>query len=197
MRMTRNIELTRPEYDVRLRPLSERDEQFIQHWTENSSPLLSGYNYGNMTFAERKVWLRSKQKMRKRYFAVDIPGRPLIGYIGAKDINTLSKTAMLGVVFDPAFQSQGYGTQALDLFLSYYFDEWKMSVLELDVNQFNDRALALYRRAGFQFVREMMERFENQDIDFDDPQLRPFRSCFVWRGGVWYAKIWRMRKEQR
>ncbi|MDY3052840.1 MAG: GNAT family N-acetyltransferase [Ndongobacter sp.] len=197
MRMTRSIELTRPDYDVRLRPLSERDELFIQHWTENASPLLSGYNYGNMTLAERRAWLKSKQRMHRRYFAVDIPERPLIGYIGAKDINPLSRTAMLGIVFDPAFQSQGYGTQALDLFLSYYFDEWGMSALELDVNQFNDRALALYRRAGFEFVRELTERFENQDIDFDDPKLRPFRSCFVQHGGVLYAKIWRMRKEQR
>ena len=45
---------------------------------------------------------------------------------------------------------QGYGTEALHLALQYAFDELNLHRITLTVIAYNERAIALYERAGFQ-----------------------------------------------
>lgn len=180
-----------------LRPLCEEDAQRLGHWRDNPSPLLWGYNYGSLSPLERETWLYTKQHGRNLYFAVDAPESALIGYLGAKRINRFARSALFGIVFSPDGQSKGYGTEAMALFLEFYFNRLAMRRLDLEVNQFNERALALYRSFGFQIVSEKEEPFENQALDFSDPLLVEARPHFTRRQATWYSKLWVMRKEKR
>lgn len=193
--MSRDIEMGISENNIVLRPLEYADAERIRRWGINESPLLTGYNYGAMDASEAEFWVRSKCGFRKDYYAIDIPGRKLIGYLGVREINYFRRKAVLGIVLDPAYQSAGYGTGALNLFLERFFADGKMRSIELEVNKFNDRALALYQSAGFVICGETTERFENQSLDFKDPRVSPYADCFERRGGVIYSKLWRMRKE--
>lgn len=180
---------------VTIRPLAHRDRLTIRLWARNASPLLSGYNYGELTLPEANGWFASKTKPNCRYYAIDTPQRELIGYLGVKSVNGLTRSGKLGIVLDPAFQSQGYGDEALGLFLGLYFEIWHMRRMSLDVNQFNDRALRLYKKHGFRVVGEAQERFENQQLNLKDPLLQPYASHFFYLGPMLYAKLWRMRRE--
>lgn len=180
-----------------LRPLCEEDVRRLGRWRDNPSPLLWGYNYGSLSPGERETWLYTKQHGRNLYFAVDAPEAPLVGYLGAKRINRFTRSALFGIVFSPDGQSKGYGTEAMALFLDFYFRRLAMRRLELEVNQFNTRAMALYRSFGFQIVAEKEEVFENQALDFSDPLLVDARAYFTRRQATWYSKLWVMRKEKR
>ena len=49
------------------------------------------------------------------------------------------------------FVDQGFGTEALTLFLDYYFNMLGYKLLKLDVAAFNKRAIRCYEKSGFQF----------------------------------------------
>ena len=184
------------ESEVSLRELEYADTHRIRQWKDNASVLLSGYNYGRMGQAESRLWLRRCQGFRRQYYAVDLPQHPLIGFIGSKERDIFRGRAKLGIVFDPAYQSQGYGKQALLRFLELYFSDMRMKRIDLEVNQFNDRAIRLYESVGFRVIQEKTEMFEVQDLDFSAPELAQYREAFRREKGVWVARLWRMRKER-
>lgn len=184
------------EGDIRLRPLQKQDIKRITQWGTNPSPLLAGYNYGEMTFSEAFFWYRTKTAKNAKYFAIDHRDRKLIGYLGAKRVDFANKTALLGIVLDVNYQSRGYGKKAMHLFMDFYFHQWGMKVLNLEVNQFNDRALALYEDLGFRYIKESYERFENQDIDLSQLD-QAVQDSFFYKNNTLYSKLWVMRKEIR
>lgn len=182
---------------VRLRPLQIGDREQLPKWGRHASPLFDGYNYSDLSVPQRRYWYDTKRKARNRYFAVDTKERRLIGYLGAKNINFLTRSATLGIVFDPNFVSQGYGTEAMQLFLPYYFGEMRMKTLYLDVNAFNTRAIAMYESLGFEQVDTDYERFENQSLTEDDPELAAWPDAFLWEDDILYAKIYKMRMDAK
>lgn len=151
-------------------------------------PYLKGYNYGDFSDMDIRMRYYTINMPRKRYFAVkDRLSGKMVGFIGMKKINPLAKKSLLGIVFDPNYVSQGLGYEAMTLFLDYYFGELSYSRLDLEVNEFNTRAIRLYEKLGFLEVGETLQVFENQDID-PDPRY------FVEEGGTIYAKIRQMVK---
>ena len=75
----------------------------------------------------------------------------LIGTIGFYEIEWSNQVAWLGVGIGERDQwGKGYGTEALGLLLRFGFDELNLHRVSLTVLEYNQRAIALYERAGFQ-----------------------------------------------
>lgn len=159
----------------------------LQNWAIFTDPRLIGYNYGNLTDFEIKLWQGSISMPNKRYFAVRrVSDDRFIGFIGLKNINPLLKRAKLGIVFDPNFVSAGFGYEAVMAIMKEFFDEMGYRTLTLDVNTFNKRALNLYKKCGFKIVSYSKEVFENQDVEIDE---RYFEKSH----GLIYSKIINMK----
>ncbi|WP_296114223.1 GNAT family N-acetyltransferase [uncultured Anaerococcus sp.] len=159
----------------------------IKNWANFDDSRLSGYNYGNLTDFEVKLWQGSISMPNKRYFAVKrIEDDRFIGFIGLKNINPLIKRAKLGIVFDPNFVSKGFGYEAVNEIMKIFFKDMKYKSLTLDVNSFNKRAIQLYKKCGFKEVSRTREVFENQDIEIDN-------RYFEYSNGLIYAKIINMK----
>lgn len=159
----------------------------LKNWENFTDPKLSGYNYGNLTDFEIKLWQGTIAMPNKRYFAVKIvEDHRFIGFIGLKNINPLLKRAKLGIVFDPNFVSKGFGYEAVCALLEVFFDEMNYKNLYLDVNTFNERAIKLYKKCGFKEVSYSREIFENQNIEMDG-------RYFEYSHGLIYSKIINMK----
>ncbi len=172
---------------VYLEKINRETAYELNGWGKFDDPKLSGYNYGNLTDFEINFWYNSVTSPRKKYYAVRrFEDDRFIGFMGLKNYNPLTRKSKLGIVFDPNFVSQGYGYEALDQFLDFYFNEMNFKELLLDVNLFNDRALALYEKLGFFEIGYDTELFENQDIDYDD-------RYFDRKNGMIYSKILKMK----
>lgn len=182
---------------IRIRELLPQDMEAITGWTTFEDPLLAGYNYGNLSKTDRENWYIDKAlKPQNRYFAVTLKNGRFIGYIGVKKIRWRLGTSLLGIVMDPAHIDQGFGQEALGLFLDLYFKRWKMRKLDLEVNDFNIRAIRLYKRYGFKRVQTYHGLFENQDIPKDLLVKRSLAASFVYRFGKLYSINHRMRLER-
>lgn len=155
----------------------------LQKWSNFTDPRLIGYNYGNLTDFEIKLWQGSISMPNKKYFAVRrVVDDRFIGFIGLKNINPFFKRAKLGIVFDPNFVSAGYGYEAVSALLRVFFKEMGYRSLTLEVNTFNDRALNLYKKCGFKITSYTREVFENQNVEVDDKD-------FELAHGMVYSKI--------
>ena len=76
----------------------------------------------------------------------------LVGMGGLDDISWRNRVGFMALSIDPEHWGEGYGTEALQLLLRFAFMEMNLHKVQLTVFSYNERATALYRRAGF--VRE-------------------------------------------
>lgn len=172
---------------IYIKRIDRQTAKELSGWGSFDDPRLIGYNYGNLTDFEMNFWYSTITSPRKKYFAVKrYEDDRFIGFMGLKNYNPITRKAKLGIVFDPNFVSKGYGSEALSEFLDYYFNSLNFKELSLEVNLFNDRALALYEKLGFREVGFGTELFENQKIEFDD-------RFFEYKKGMIYSKIIKMK----
>lgn len=180
--------------DFYIRDLKYKDRLGMKKWGYFENPLLEGYNYSDMSEKDLDYWYRTRKKsLRNRTFVVIHRRDGFIGYIAMKRINPILKSSVLGIVFDPNHTSKGYGTRAMNLFLVHYFQNLKMRYIDLDVNEFNNRARKMYESLGFSYIGEYYDEFENQKIDINFLQANGFVDNFIYSRGRWYSKILKMR----
>lgn len=99
-----------------------------------------------------KDWLADDRSSKNSFvFAVRLlENRQLVGLVELEGILWQHQVAWLSMAIGPAHQSQGYGSEALQLILEYGFQELNLHRVQLTVFSYNARAIALYERTGFQ-----------------------------------------------
>ena len=107
-----------------------------------------------MSLAAEEAWLRelaSKQTSYERvFFAIETKDGVHIGNTNLFDVKPEDRKAKLGIMIgDKSYWSKGYGSDALLTLLGFAFDEMNLNRVELDVFDFNERAIAAYRKCGF------------------------------------------------
>jgi RimJ/RimL family protein N-acetyltransferase len=97
-------------------------------------------------------------------------GDTLIGQVSLKnDENLPSRTATFGIfIGDPAYLGQGYGTEASVLFMNYAFSILGYHKVNLDLFEYNTRALALYEKLGFVHEGRRRENHWSRGRFWDD-----------------------------
>lgn len=165
----------------------------MKNWGFHENPLLDDYNFPKMVDSQIKRWYKYKtSSFFNRYYAILNLDNRLIGYLGIKDIKFIRREATLGIVFDPHYISMGYGTESLTEYLDYYFNEMKMKKMDLEVAEFNQRALKLYEKVGFKTIEYYLDEFQNQKLDLNNSYYLDNKSCFVLYKNRIYNYIYRM-----
>ena len=181
-----NMELLRGT-KVRLTALSRDDAATISGWFGDVGYLR--LQDTNMALPKNQAqMLADLEELEKSSNAIAFAIRTvadgaLIGTIGFYEIEWANQGAWLGMgLGEREAWGQGYGTEALHLALQYAFDELNLHRITLTVIAYNERAIALYERVGFQ--REgVFREFGQRDGRWYDMylygMLRP-----EWKSGV-------------
>lgn len=86
----------------------------------------------------------------------------MIGLLELDGIQWANQTGWLSIGFgEQAYQGKGYGYEATQLALKFAFNELNLYRVQLSVFSYNDRAIALYEKIGFQregIYREYLNR---------------------------------------
>jgi RimJ/RimL family protein N-acetyltransferase len=121
-------------------------------WPRFADPLYQLFDWPKRSEVSDDLWFRQLMRDSSRvYYAVDNQVRELIGRISLREIRG-RKSARLGIGFGPDYVDQGYGTEALSLFLDHFFNDLGFERMVLDVAAVNQRALRCYKRCGFRSV---------------------------------------------
>jgi RimJ/RimL family protein N-acetyltransferase len=135
---------------VAIRPWQHHDEVRADEWPPYNDPLepiwnlprqSGGYWTGGFEFSS----------MRRTWAVEDCSGH-LAGRISLREIDDKRNSARLGITFGSPYVSRGLGTEALAVFLDYYFSELGFDKMVLDVAAANQRAVRCYERLGFYYV---------------------------------------------
>jgi RimJ/RimL family protein N-acetyltransferase len=136
---------------VTLRPWQRTDDDEVDSWTAYNDPFEVIWNLprpgelGNWSFG-------FEGGSARRSWAVEDRSHQLMGRISLREIDEQRGQARLGVTFGPHFVGQGLGTDALRLFIDYFFTELGFRRMVLDVAAPNLRAVRCYERLGFRYV---------------------------------------------
>ncbi len=168
-----------------IRPLERRDLDRRQMWRPFDDVLHLIWDMPRCSPRENDSWFAQMTDGRRRLaYGVDDGTTQLVGMISLRDISW-GNTSRLGIAFSSLHVGQGYGSEALHLFLPYYFLTLKFQRMVLDVAAANTRAVRCYRKAGFRQISSHWEMVDGQ-IDpqlFESPDSTPLRSLFRWRWG--------------
>ena len=107
-----------------------------------------------MSLAAEEAWLRGRTSALMAYgdvsFAIETKDGRHIGNCGLHQATPENRAASLGIMIgEKDCWSQGYGSDAVRTLMRFGFDEMNLHRIELHVYDFNERAIAAYRRCGF------------------------------------------------
>jgi RimJ/RimL family protein N-acetyltransferase len=137
-----------------LSAIEEEDKDYLYSWF-NDSEFLKFYDYyppvpqskeevdKNMKYYENNE--------RSFIFAIRLKeSNQIIGVAGYDDVISENKVATLFIgIGRNDLRGKGYGKEALKLLLDYGFNNKDFHRIQLNVLSFNERAIALYEKAGF------------------------------------------------
>lgn len=167
--------------------------EFFKNFTPYSDILLTDYNLCFLDKFEFKQWLGNIKNKKNKYFSICLKEENyrLIGYVAVKKNNSFRGYYELAISLDAKYSSNGYGFNALKLFLDYYFRNID-NIIWLNVNSFNKRAIAMYEKIGFGKVSEFYGEFEVQNFHKTDAyELN--KEEFMLKNNVLYTKIFSMK----
>lgn len=138
---------------VTIRPWQRHDDDLADEWPSYNDPFESIWNLPRNYSWNGDGWYNGFDtgSMRRSWAVEDRRGR-LIGRISLREIDERKSQARLGITIGAPFVSMGFGTDALMLFLDYYFTRLGFEAMVLDVAAPNIRAVRCYDRLGFSRV---------------------------------------------
>lgn len=158
---------------VRLRLWRHFDNVTQDSWPPFSDPTQVFWHISRRMTAADLTW--SYDYDPSRYvWAVETHSGTLVGRISLRDVDKRKSEARLGISFGSPYVSQGLGSEALLVFLPYYFGTMGFRRIVLDVAGSNRRAIHCYERLGFSYAgSDWRAAHANDDLRFlDDPAYR-------------------------
>lgn len=171
---------------VTVRPMERTDLVVMMKWRRFADPLYQPFDFPRQSKSEHLRWFewRSRDPSR-RLCTIEDEAHSVIGSLTLREING-RKSARLGITIGADFVSQGYGTEALQLFLDHFFEEMGFEQMILDVAATNLRAVRCYRSLGFRQLGSHYRTATDSSYRIlqDEPQYRHLRRFFRRQGMV-------------
>ena len=171
---------------VIVRDMREDDLREMEAWRPFDDPWYKLWNIQPRTSLTRAVWLLVNSRDASRLW-LTVERRSDGKVIGSVTLREALPpvSARLGVTFGADYVDQGLGTEALSLFLQYYFKDLAYRQLRLDVAATNERARHVYERLGFRYVGQQY-RTVPADLDLgflEQSRFSRFSGSFRRRAG--------------
>lgn len=160
---------------VRLRPWQYLDSVAQDAWPPFDEPSQVFWHIPRsapLSSAE-STWSYDYDPMRY-IWAVENGAGELMGRVSLRDVDKARAEARLGISFGSPYVGQGYGTEALTVFLDHCFGPLGFRKILLDVAGSNRRAVLCYERLGFRYTgNDWRAASSRDDMRFlDNPTYR-------------------------
>jgi len=138
--------------DIYLSPISIDDAHMYVKWLSDIKINKNLHGASKVYTLESVIdWINNALKNGDYIFSIIRKSDDkLIGNVGFNKINLIDRTATLGIfIGDIDNHHKGYGTQAIKSLIEYGFDVLNLNNIDLQVFDFNEKAIACYKKIGF------------------------------------------------
>lgn len=135
-----------------LKPLDEKDGEFIIKWRNDREILNHLFSYRGITLNEHKNWFEKylKSKDRIEFIIIKKADNKKIGTVGLSNIDYRNQKAEYGILIGEKEEwGKGYAREASVVIIDYGFKELNLQKISLKVFLDNLNALNLYEQLGF------------------------------------------------
>jgi len=127
-------------------PAQPRSEEMIVRWIDSASKSTTDFTFG--------IRLTDNDS--------------LIGWVQLDGVSWTHRTSYIGIgIGNRDFWGRGYGSEAMTLMLQFAFDEINLHRVFLSVFSYNERAIHVYQKLGFQHEGSYREHIERDGQRFD------------------------------
>jgi len=145
--------------NVGLRALEREDLAFVHALNNNAKIMSYWFEEPYETFVElRDLYDQHIHARRERRFILEKCG-DLLGLVELTNIDYIHRKTEFQIIIAPEFQGHGYANVATKLAMDYAFSVLNMHKLYLIVDQNNEKAIHIYKKAGFQIEAELKNEF--------------------------------------
>jgi len=140
---------------VFLRALSMDDFEYVSKW--HSDEDLYQTLVGPFRFVSKdaeKEWLQNKVKYSNQEINLMIclnENAQPIGMVSVRDIDWIARVGYLSGIFigESEYQNMGYGSEALRLIITHFFQDLGLNRIWASALSFNDSSLKMFEKCGF------------------------------------------------
>jgi UDP-4-amino-4,6-dideoxy-N-acetyl-beta-L-altrosamine N-acetyltransferase len=148
---------------TRLRAIERDDIPRFLKWLNDPEVRRYLRMYMPLSKAEEERWFeRQLESQNDKVFAIETEDGTHIGNIGLHRIDWKNRCAVLGIfIGEKDYWGKGYGPDAIRALLRFAFGEMNLHRVELEVLDYNSRAIRCYEKCGFKLEgrrREAMFR---------------------------------------
>ena len=160
--------------EVTLRPMTADDLPHLMRW--GSSAEFRRYQWGRkpgaFTEKDAKAWIdRMSRPGDSACWVIEHVRRP-IGFVNYRDYHPKGKSAEIGIgIGEPDLWGKHLGRDALETLVRYLFDDLGLHRIGLSVVGFNDRAISMYKAAGFEVEGIERDGVGTEDGFVDDVKM--------------------------
>jgi RimJ/RimL family protein N-acetyltransferase len=171
---------------VTIRTMKLEDLDAMISWRPFADPLYRPFDFPRQSRADHIRWFEWRRRdPSRRLYTIINEERKVIGSLTLREVDG-RRSARLGITIGADFVSQGYGTEAMYLFLDHFFGEMGFAMMVLDVAATNLRAVRCYEAIGF---RETGRHYQpashpSYRILQTEPRYRHLRPFFQRTGPV-------------
>jgi RimJ/RimL family protein N-acetyltransferase len=143
-----------------LRAIEQEDLPTFVRWFNDPEVRQYLLMYMPMSPAEEegKWFERQLENPDNRGFAIETTDGVHIGNCGLHDCDWVNRRAVLGIAIgEKEYWGKGYGSDAVRTLLGFAFAEMNLHRVQLEVHDFNPRALRCYEKCGFKLEGRQRE----------------------------------------
>jgi len=170
---------------IYLSPINAEDEEKYVEWLNDFETTdYIGKSAKTISLEYEKEFLQKMSQQEGNFAIVLLENNKLIGNCGLMNIDSVNRKATLGIfIGDKEERNKGYGTETIKLLLDYGFNYLNLHSIKLDLMEFNERALACYKKCGFkEYGRRRKCNFVNgeyYDTISMDILAEEFRKSYI------------------
>lgn len=169
---------------VYLSPMCVEDAEKYVKWM-NDFKVTDGLNGSKnlVTVESEREWIEKNNKDGNFQFAiVKQENDELIGNCGFNELDLTNQKGSIGIfIGEEENRNKGYGSEALELLISYGFEYLNLNNIMLSVYSFNENAIACYKKVGFKEIGRRREAYFKNNERYDDIYLDILRNEFYER----------------
>lgn len=161
--------LTRPSLigkNIYLRSATAEDIANTHHWSAQCDPdALSCRPVPFRSAAEASAAYKTRETRtdRQRFMIVRKKDHIPVGHVVFFDLNTLNRSAELGLLVDPDEQKHGYGTEAIKILCRYLFQYRGLNKVYLQTAEFNKGMIKTAEKLGFRKDATLRDHYYYRD----------------------------------